>query len=533
MPEKKITYSKSYAGVSTQNPEYTYRSKQWKEIRDCVEGNPAIKRAGEVYLPRMSGMTDPRYEAYKNRAIFVNYVEQTLMGTHGMIFRRRPTVEIPKQIEDIINNIDRKGNSLYQFLSDSVLDMMQTCFGGFLIDVSAVGTNLTVFEADKQGIRPYVTYYKAESIINWKFKVVNGTMVPRVVVLKELVEENPEDMFSHELVEQYRVLCFDENDNYQQLLIRVYESQDKDEEPRYEVEERPFFYKNKKIKYIPFVFAPYDVPEKPMLLDIADVNIGHYMMTADYKNGVHLTTLPTGYTTGHKPEVDANGNVMPVLLGADQFLQLEEEGAKVGILNYSGEGLTHNENALNSAELQMVVLGSRIITPEKGISETAESANIHRAGENAKLASFANNVSDRITRVLKMICELEGIDERVSVQLCTDYETQGFDANTLNAMANIFSQGKMPLYVLYSMMMRGEFLSPDMTYEDYVTLLDLEASGMTPQEVFDSYKIFKQNGKVIMKKTSSGNNQTDNSTAKKTAVNPVNPDNAKVDGTIE
>ena len=161
---------------------------------------------------------------------------------------------------------------------------------------------------------------------------------------------------------------------------------------------------------------------------------------------------------------------------------------------------SHNETALNAAELQMVVLGSRIITPEKGISETAESANIHRAGENAKLASFANNVSDRITRVFNIICDLEGLKDKVSIQLCTDYETTGFDANTLNAMANIFSQGKMPLYVLYSMMMRGEFLNADMTYEDYVELLDLESSGMSPQEVYDSYKIFKQSGISLSKK---------------------------------
>lgn len=516
-----IVKGNSFFGVETENPEYVYRSSQWREIRDCVEGNPAIKKAGEVYLPRMSGMSDKRYEAYKRRGLFVNYVEQTLMGTHGMIFRRRPRVEYPKEIEGIINNVDRSGRNLFQFLSDSVQDMMQTCFGGYLVDVPSVGDNLTVYEAEKLGVRPYVTYYTAESIINWKFAVIQGTMVPKVIVLREYVEKDQDDMFSHELVAQYRVLCFDEEGFYHQLLVRpLYADNkpDKKDATSYDVKEIPFMYKGKKIRYIPFVFAPSDNPEKPMLLDIADVNIGHYMMTADYRNGIHLTTLPTGYTTGHTPEVDDNKNIVPVTLGADQFIQLTESEAKVGLLNYAGEGLTHNETALNAAELQMVVLGSRIITPEKGISETAESANIHRAGENAKLASFANNVSDRITRVFNIICDLEGLKDKVSIQLCTDYETTGFDANTLNAMANIFSQGKMPLYVLYSMMMRGEFLNADMTYEDYVELLDLESSGMSPQEVYDSYKIFKQSGISLSKKQ-----PADTQTAKEKAVNPVEP----------
>lgn len=139
----------------------------------------------------------------------------------------------------------------------------------------------------------------------------------------------------------------------------------------------------------------------------------------------------------------------------------------------------------------MVVLGSRIITPEKGISETAESANIHRAGENAKLATFANNVSVGATKLLNILAYLQGVEQNCQVVLNTDYETQGFDANALNAMANIFEKGKLPLIVLYSMMMKGEFMDPNMTFDDYVELLDLENSGLTPKEVYEAYKLFK------------------------------------------
>lgn len=519
-------------GVETLHPEYMKRAFQWRKIRDCVEGNDAVKGGSEKYLPRMTGMSDKRYEAYKRRAVFVNYVEQTLMGTHGMIFRRRPIVEYPPELKDIMENVDRCGNNLFQFLSDSVLDTMQTCFGGYLVDVPAVGENLTVYEAEKLKVRPYITYYKAESIINWKFDVVEGTIVPKVVVLKEMVEEYPDDMFSHEIIPQYRVLCFDTEGFYHQLLMKPAVINKDAKTATYIVQEIPFVFKGKKIKYIPFVFTPSDRPEKPMLLDIAEVNIGHYMMTADYRNGVHLTTLPTGYMTGHTPEEDKNGNIIPVTLGADSFIQVAEAEAKVGILNYAGEGLTHNESALSAAELQMVVLGSRIITPEKGISETAESANIHRAGENAKLAAFANNESDKITKAFNIICDLEGLNEKVSIQLCTDYETQGFDANTLNAMSNIFSQGKMPLYVLYSMMMRGEFLNADMTYEDYVELLDLESSGLTAQEVYDAYKMYKQNGQQIVN-ILDNKNKTELIDEKKSAVNPVEPAKADVKAAAE
>ena len=205
--------------VETRHPEYIKRCRQWELIRDCVEGEDAIKDKGEVYLPRAIGMSNMRYNAFKRRARFVNYVYQTLEGTHGMIFRRAPVLKYPAEIEKIVNNINREGSTLYQFFSDSVFDIMQTGWGGYLIDMPMSGENISVFDAEQQGIRPYVTYYTAESIINWKFDVVNGVKVPVLVVLLEKVESDDAGIFSHELKDRFRVLYLDENREYRQLII--------------------------------------------------------------------------------------------------------------------------------------------------------------------------------------------------------------------------------------------------------------------------------------------------------------------------
>ena len=481
------------SGVETRHPEYLKRCRQWELIRDCVEGEDAIKSKGETYLPRAMGMSDRRYNAFKRRARFVNYVYQTLEGTHGMIFRRAPVMKYPAQIEKIVGNINREGSSAYQFFSDSVFDIMQTGWGGFLIDMPTAEDNLSLFEAEKLGIRPYVTYYAAENIINWKFSIINGVKVPVLVVLLEYVEDEEAGMFTHKMKERYRVLYIDDNGDYRQAVIdKIKSARGK---PQYTVEEKLVTVRGKNINYIPFVFAPETIPSKPMLLDIAHVNIGHYMKSADYENGVHLTEFPTGWVTGAAPQKDEEGNIIPIVLGQDSFLMFKDPSVKVGNLEFSGEGITHSEKALEAAELQMVVLGSRIITPERGMSETAESANIHRAGENAKLASFARNMSEKATEILRIICDWEGCDGLVSIEFNTDYETMHFDANALNAMANIFAQGKVPLIVLYGMMMKGEFI-PDanMQFEDYIEYLELEHSGLSEKEAYAAYKKYKETG---------------------------------------
>lgn len=476
---------------TTEHPEYLKRKGQWSFIRDWIEGTDAIKSKKERYLPRPVSMSNKRYDALLKRAVVVNYVDQTLEGVHGMVFRRTPVVQVPDEMKKYLSDIDREGNSLYQFLSDSVYDIMITNFGGYLVDMPKIDEGTSVFEAEQLGVRPYITYYPAESIINWKFKIVNGSKIPILVVLKEICEQD-EITFTHEVKYQYRVLRL-QNGIYTQYLYRIID----DKKGVYDEEVIPVMINGKNLTSIPFVFAPSKKPEKPMLKDIAEVNLGHYQKSADYENGIHLTTIPTGYVTGEAPQQDKDKNIIPIALGEDEFLMFPNENAHVGILNYAGEGLSHCEDALRASELQMVVLGSRIITPEKGISETAESANIHRAGENAKLATFANNMSTVITKAINIMIKMLGVDEVGSVRLNTDYETQGFDANALNAMANVFSQGKMPLLVLYRMFMRGEYLDPDMRYEDYVQLLELEASGLSPSEVYESYKMMKNSDKPI------------------------------------
>lgn len=488
--------------VETFNPIYAKRKTQWQKVRDFIDGAETIKDKGEEYLPRAKGASDERYKAFKDRAVIVNYVSQTLSGVHGMVFRRAPVIEVPDDFRDFLDNIDLCGTSFCKFVSDSVYDSMQTCFGGYMADIPPAEAGISEQEAIERNIRVYATYYKGENIINWKKRSINGVEKLSLVVLRERLNYAM-DEFSYDFIDRYRVLSLDENGLYKQRIYEPYKDKE-NEIDGYTVTEIPVTVKGKRLDFIPFVFSVSETPEKPMLSDITEVNIGHYQKTADYENGVHLTTIPTGWVTGEGPQVDENKNIIPICLGEDGFLMFRDPDTKVGVLNYAGEGLTHSENALEKSELQMVVLGSRIITPEKGISETAESANIHRAGENAKLATFANNVSINLSKFLNYMCIMAGIDNpKCSVHLNTDYETQGFDANALNAMANIFSQGKMPLIVLYGMMMRGEFLDAGMTFKDYVTLLDFENSGLTPNEAYEAYKKYKETGEMpdLPKKT--------------------------------
>lgn len=486
------------AGVTTEHPLYSKRKPQWQLIRDCIEGEDAIKAKGVTYLPKTKGMSDHRYEAFKLRAEWVNFTRRTLTGLHGLVFRKKPVINYPKELEGVINNCDRKGTNLYKFSSNVFKDSLPVSFGGILDDMPRVSGNLSRKQAEEKKINPYMKYYSAENIINWKTEVKDGIERLCLIILKESYEDSSNDEFSHNIKDQYRVLQL-KDDVYSQRLFKP-NAEKKDVYD--DVTEIPIEIDGKTLDYIPFFFLYEQEPVTPFMLDLAKANVSHYRKSADYENGVHLTTIPTGYVTGHRQEIiedpktgEEKGKEI-IKLGEDEFLFFEEEGARVGTLCYAGEGLTHSEKALEVSMSNMAVLGTRLIVTEKGTSESADSAKIHRAGENASLADMANCVADAFTQALQTIAKWKSLDTEVSVEFCTDYDTLAFDANALNAVANLARESKLPLPYIFEILKTGEYTSAAATFKEYATLLDMETKGYSPSEIAEQYEAIRQ-GKVI------------------------------------
>ena len=487
--------------VTTLHPDYQKRVDQWKTIRDCVEGEDAIKAARERYLPRASGSSDEQYEAFKKRARWNNYTARNLEGLHGFIFRKNPIITCSDEFKNsgILKNIDRRGTDIYQFISDSTFDSMQTSWGGYLVDMPTGKGVTTVLQAEQSGIRPYIRYYPAESIINWGYMVINGIEQLAYVVLKETVEDPNGEEFEHKPLEQYRVL--DARSGVYGQRIFTESGTNKEGEIVFSEKKVPVTIQGEHLCEIPFVFIPGNKPEKPMFYDLAMCNIGHYQKSADYENGVHLTTIPTGYVTGHRQNRGPDGEQEVIVLGKDSFLMFEEENAKVGTLVFSGEGLTHSENAIQTALADMAVLGSRIIAPEKGTNESADSAKIHRAGENARLSTFAKNISERISHVLTIVAKWAGYNEEVTFSLNADYDSLTFDPNALNALANLAEAGKLPMPYVFWNLKNGEYAPNESDYEEYATLLQMEQSGMTPLEGLEYIKAKREGKKINISET--------------------------------
>ena len=313
-----------------------------------ISGSDAVKRHATDYIPM--GKIDPvEYQAMIQRGEFFPATSRTAEGVHGLIFSKKPVTSGLDKFGDYLANIDGKGSTLFKFLSDSTWELMQVGWGGILVDApdTSGGSQL---EAEQLEKLPYCTFYKAEDIINVKTKMVGRKKVLSMVVLREFTEKSTADKYTDELEERYRVLELGENGKYHNSLYNKDGNAISDTYPKKA---------GKNLDYIPFFFKDIE-PQKPMFKDLADVNIGHFRLSVDHRNGLHWTAVPTPYVLGYVPEkklVKKKDGTLeekaqdPVVLGGSKVMYFPQGTTAFDYLEFSGSGLSQIVTAMDGAEV--------------------------------------------------------------------------------------------------------------------------------------------------------------------------------------
>lgn len=481
--------------VNQTHEKYDYFIGTWQKNRDAAAGQKAIKARGTTYLPKLSGHNDPvdgqpKYDVYKEYALWYSATGRTVDGLHGLIFRKPPQIEYPESIKDgsefIRDDLTLNGKSITEILQEIVTEVIIVNRVGIMIDIPTITPGLvdekgmvTVATLEKENIRPYVSIYEAEDIINWSHSRVNNKWVLSKVVLKEILwEQNEDDEFKIEKIEQYRVLDLapmEEGSNNVYYRQRVYKSNrkvlDKGESPLDDPVDEFFPRVNgENLDYIPFFIVSakgedWDI-DYSIINGLSDVNIAHYRNSANYENGLMWTGNPTPVLSGYPEDKEE------VKLGSTEALILSI-GGDAKFLEFTGTGLSEIRQAMEKKEGIMAALGARIIAAEKRQVEAAETAEIHRAGENGVLANVANSVSIVMSKVLGIISEwsLMNAADQISIELNTDYIPTGMDPQMLSSLVQAVQSGAISPQTFFYNLQKGELIPAGVDYDTEQALL--------------------------------------------------------------
>ncbi len=450
------------------NAQYDAMAATWKKMRDCSIGLRAVRARGSTYLPRLGGQdsdADASYQSYLNRAQFFNAVGRTVDSMGGHIFRKQPVITLPKAMDEYKNDINMGGLSLEGFLNNIVEEVVEVGRAGVLVEHperedDADGVKLTVEESRQRGLRPYLTSYAAEDIINWSTGRVNNATVLTRVFLSEKYTQDDEELI------QIRELFLD--GAYGQRVWR--QSTEKNKKGGWFVFSEVFPKKNgAEIGEIPFYpigtkEAGMEIQDPP-LEGLADTCLGFYRNSADYENALHVAGTPTPWINGI-----TNPEEFPAIhLGSNTFLKLPPE-AEAGFLQTGADGVAALKEAMQEKKQEMAAQGARMLEADKRAVESAESQAIKRGGENSILASLAGSVEMSMTKALRFMAEWIGATDadKVNVELNKDYMPNVLDASTMKEYRENYLTGAWSFQTFFDACIAGEAVSEGLTYEDEI-----------------------------------------------------------------
>ena len=459
------------SGIESINKQLEKFKLSYETCNDCVEGQEAVKKSKniETYLPKLSGQLldstygQKLYDSYKNYAYFFPSVGRTVDGYTGVAFRKAPAIELKN--DNLLKDITLDGKTLVDFSKSVFEEVVINYRPCILVDYS------------KDANRAYMRMYKTLDILDWRAGYINGVNQVNFVKLKEIrTVTDPENEFNNIDLDQIRILDIYDDIYRQRTYIKSSSSISiensfkesiviKDNEYTLFETINPVM-NNNYFKYIPcFPISTkgldWDLDYSP-INDLADVSINFFRVSASHKNAQLLTGNPTPCLIGLQDDDDDEG----VSLGSSRVLTFNEGGSS-WFLTLGSEGLLALENDLATLKNDMAVVGARILSSDPNGVESAETAQIHRAGEQSVLMALSNSVSNVIEKALKLAVEWSGdSSDKVTFSLVVDFDTTGISQPILNQLWLMYNAGNISFATLFAAMKKGEIYPNGWTEKD-------------------------------------------------------------------
>ena len=356
------------------HPQYDAFLSLWTKARDFFEGQKSVKDKREVYLPRPSGMVsgayaETDYQNYLQRARLFNATQRTVENLVGLLFLK-PAVS--DKVDNIpTDDMDGYGSSLQGFHKRILLEILITSRVCIWVDW------------DDYRKRAYAKLWRAERLLDWHHDPIKGDLTMISLDTSGMIFTGEK----YEPQNKRKVLKL-ENGVY---TIENYIKSD----DVWLLENDPVIPNNhindKGFSEIPFkVFNNLGLgfdPVTPMLIDLIDVNWGHYINSADYEWNLHNAAQPAFYGLGITEEDAKRFSVGPQHLN---YFPSTNPNTKLGVLEMAGTGAKLLAEAMKMKEQQMVVLGSRVLETPKLAVEAADTLKTRLSGDKSNLDQAAD-----------------------------------------------------------------------------------------------------------------------------------------------
>lgn len=466
--------------LSSKHPAYIAMQDRWRTMRDTFAGEDQVKSQGELYLPTTEGMkldglgpSDPgriRYDAYKARAVFHDFVSDGVKFYLGLLHQKKPSINVPKQLEPMLEDLTVDHLNAEELLRKVNEQQLLTGRYGMLLDIP---TNPVVTE--DRPLLPYVATYAAEAILNWDSgdrQQKENVPLLNLVVLDESGYKR-KSTFEWQIENAYRVLMLGDalqneaEGQYRQGLFTGAAA---------EFSEASLIapmIRGKTLERIPFVFVNAQDnlpnPDLPPLLGLARLSLAVYRLEADYRQNLFMQGQDTLVVIGGKDGDEYR-------TGAGNAINIRATpGADAKFIGVSGTGLSEQREALENDKMAARNKAGQLIDTRSKAKESGDALNTRVAAQTATLNAVAYSGASALAYMLEQAAIWVGANPKdVDVTPNTEWTEEAFLPADLQALMTAKKLGApLSLETIHDIMLDRGMTEKD--FEEEMRLIGEEA----------------------------------------------------------
>lgn len=400
--------------IITPNQQYTTMLPEITKNRDCAEGSHRVKSKRSVYLIQPGNLipvTDSdkeRYTLYLNGAEFHEFPGETLSALLGKLAFTGTEVDLPTELEYLINNSDGDGMSLAGLMEYTASNILQAKYHILLAELPGTANidtnNLSRAQASQLNLKACIRQYTRENLIDWQFDTYDGIKQLTLLIFRENEKVRGADLGLTDKT-TYLVCGLDDTGYYQQRWV---ESGNQNTVMIAETDKLYPEISSAKLRWIPVeIVSDEELPSGALprsggyLSSICNAALHRYQTSADYKealrNGVP-TLFTKGWTDGDAALFEAiNGGRKNVVTGSGVVNNLPNQ------VDVMVEGISLNDapfiNYFDANAKMARALGAKFSDTEV-IAATATEANINAGNNNAMLDKLCDRLESAFSRVI-------------------------------------------------------------------------------------------------------------------------------------
>ena len=460
----------SVGGNQTPDPSKTSAAHNTMAVRislvnALLGGTQALRAASEHFLPRYEVESDNNYRARVERATLVNYFRRSIESLTGKPFSTPVKFEddMPQELVDISEDIDRQGNSINVFARRSFREGLAKGLTHILVEFPNVAEmNPSSIEEEKQlGAEPYFVHIPPEAILAAYCEMRNGVEFLTHVRIYET--ETKRVGFDEDYIERVRVL--------EPGTWTVWRKRDK----RWFIEDSG----TTTLDFIPLLTFYADREDfmvaRPPLYDLAELNLAHFQSSSDQRNILTVARFPILAGSGLQEEETQ------IKLGPKLLLTAKSPEGKYYYVEHTGKAIEAGRSDLKDMEEQMSILGIELL--KKSGDATATAKAIDSAENLSMLQAFAMMFSDFLEQAYKIAAKWKQLPDAGSVTINTEFGIQ-IDNSDLATLVAVRATRDISRKTLLSEMERRGTLSDEFDADADQEELDSEDEKSITDQAF-------------------------------------------------